>query len=192
MVLTLVTYIFHSLINYRLTDRIYCITTLPCKMLIKRRNTFYPSAAVAFHLFHKMCYVLTSRQEANNMNMVANASNTNNSTARGIDQLTDIAMHPFQMLVGYSWARSLHVEDDMKIDFAKRLWHICKAFALSGRRFVYYSISQGDALGYEIVGLSGRFSPSSSISPFISFGSKRSRASVRRRICSVIILILPK
>ena len=92
------------------------------------------------------------------MDMVADAANTDDMTARGVNQLANIAMHPLQMFVGYLWAQSLHVEDDVKINFAKRLWHVRKAFALSGRCFFVFSITQGGALGYELVGLSGRFS----------------------------------
>ena len=55
------------------------------------------------------------------MHMVADAANTDDMTARGVNQLADIAMHPLQMLVGYLWAQSLHVEDNVQIYFAKRL-----------------------------------------------------------------------
>ena len=68
-----------------------------------------------------MCYALAFGQETNYVNMVANAADTYDMAACGINQLADIAMHPLQMLVGYLWACSLHVEDNVQVYFAKRL-----------------------------------------------------------------------
>ena len=82
-----------------------------------------------------MCYVFAFGQETNYVNMVANAADTYDMAACGINQLADIAMHPLQMLVGYLWACSLHVEDNVQVYFAKRLWHAYKAFAPSGRLY---------------------------------------------------------
>lgn len=68
-----------------------------------------------------MSNVLASRQETNYMHMVADAANTNDLTASCINKLANITVHTLQMLVGYLWTRSLRVEDNVQIYFAKRL-----------------------------------------------------------------------
>lgn len=56
MMLTLVIYILKRLVNHGTADGECGITALPFKLLIMRCDGFYPSATVAFHLFHDMGY----------------------------------------------------------------------------------------------------------------------------------------
>ena len=83
------------------------------------------------------------------MNMVTNAAYTNDLAASRIDQLSYIAMHTPQMLISYFGAGALHMEDDMKISILFML------LPLQGDWW-YVVHTQGDALGYGLVGLSAR------------------------------------
>ena len=49
--------------------------------------------------------------------MITNTAHTDYITANSIDQLSYIAMHTFQMLIGNLRTGSLHMEDDMQIYF---------------------------------------------------------------------------
>ena len=51
------------------------------------------------------------------MNMVAYTTNTNDFTAGSIDQLPYITVYTLQMVIGYLWAGSLNVKDDVQIYF---------------------------------------------------------------------------
>ena len=55
------------------------------------------------------------------MDMIAYAANTNDLTSRCVDELADIAMHALQVFVCYLRTGGFHVEDNMEINFAKRL-----------------------------------------------------------------------
>ena len=52
MMLSLITYILYGFVEYRLTNRKSCITTLPSKLRINIRQVLYPSAAVALYFFY--------------------------------------------------------------------------------------------------------------------------------------------
>ena len=51
VMLLLVLHISNCFVNYGLTYREYAISSLPCKILVFRRERFYPSATVTFHFF---------------------------------------------------------------------------------------------------------------------------------------------
>ena len=54
MMLLLILDIFQCPRQHGLADRKCSITTLPSKMFISIIDSFDPSAAISFHLFHKM------------------------------------------------------------------------------------------------------------------------------------------
>ena len=54
MMLLLILDIFQGSRQHGLADRKCSITTLPCKMLISIIDSLDPTAAISFHLFHKM------------------------------------------------------------------------------------------------------------------------------------------
>ena len=58
MMFSLITYILYGFVEYRLTNRKSCITTLPGKTFIYIRQVLYPSAAVTLYFFYKMRYTL--------------------------------------------------------------------------------------------------------------------------------------
>ena len=64
------------------------------------------------------------------MNVIVDTTNTNAYTIGRVDDLVDVAMQTFQMLVVNFWTGRFHMENDVQIDFAKGLWHDCVVYGL--------------------------------------------------------------
>lgn len=155
--LLLIVYILNRLVYDRLAHREGRISALPCEVLISRRKRLYPSATISFHLLHQMAHALIPRQQTHKMNMVANTTNADDLASGQVDQLTDIGVNTWQVFVVNHRAGGFDVEHDVEVNFTKRLCHL--VVMLLPFQGVVNSLqdTQGDALGYVVFGLSGRY-----------------------------------
>ena len=119
MMLTLVIYILKRLVNHGTADGECGITALPFKLLIIRCDGFYPSATVAFHLFHDMGYAHVLGEQEEDVDMIANSAHLYHVASRGIDQLTNIRMYAFDFPITDLGTRCFDVEYQMYVYFAQ-------------------------------------------------------------------------
>lgn len=117
MMSLLVPYIFHRFRQHGFTNRECSITALPGKMTISVVNRLYPSATVSFHLFHKMGDGFVPRKLTKHVNVVRNTTYKHCLATGGIDELSDVTVNTFQMLLLDRRAGSLDMEDDVEVYF---------------------------------------------------------------------------
>ena len=119
MMLLLTGYVIHRLINHRLTYRKCGIACLPSKMLVIWRQVFYPATAVAFNFLNKIRNGYVIGQQTHHVNMVADATHTDNITPRGIYKLTYITMHAIPMLLMNLRTHRFDVKNNVQVYFTK-------------------------------------------------------------------------
>ena len=113
----LVPYVIQRFWQHRFANRKSAITALPGKMTISVVNRLYPSAAVSFHLFHKMSDGFVPRQLTKHVNVVRNTTYKHCLATCGIDELSDVTVNTFQMFLLDRRAGGLDMEDDVEVYF---------------------------------------------------------------------------
>lgn len=90
------------------------------------------------------------------MYMIAYSTYLYYFAACGINQLSYVGMNAIEIAFTNRRACGFDVKYQMYVDFAQRLCHIYYAFALNRASILWQFVTQGDALGYALVGLSAR------------------------------------
>ena len=115
MMRLLVLDIFQFFLYNRLAHRKCTVTTLPSKPLIMGAYRFYPSTAISLHFFDNMGNVLVLGQQEEDVDMVSCSTCLYHTATRGVDQLSYVFMHAFQILLAKKRTGSPDMEYQMDI-----------------------------------------------------------------------------